>query len=64
MADQKSRGGQKRGNEKQPQGKKERGAGPNADKGQHARDMGQDANRGNPGRQAGAPQGNASDEEE
>jgi hypothetical protein len=64
MADQKSRGGQKRGNEKQPQGKKERGVGPNADKGQKTRDMGQDANRGNPGRQAGSPQGNASDEEE
>ena len=64
MADQKSRGGRERGNKKQPQGKKERGVAPKADKGQNMRDMGQDANRGSPGRQPGSPQGYASDEEE
>ena len=54
MADQKSRGGQKQGSEKQDQGKKNRDVRPGGGTGQHGkRDMAEDARRGQQGNQGG-----------
>ncbi|MFK9175272.1 hypothetical protein ACJEI5_25230, partial [Escherichia coli] len=55
MPDQKSRGGQKQGKEKQPQGKEEQGV--RGGSGQHGGDMAEDARRGQQGNQGGFPGG-------
>jgi hypothetical protein len=63
MADQKSRGGQKQGSEKQDPGKKNRDVRGTA--GQHGqRDRAEDARRGRQGDQGGYRQEGPSDEEE
>jgi hypothetical protein len=53
MADQKSRGGQKRGKEKEPQGKKDRDVRAGGNETKEGRDMAEDAQRGQQGNQGG-----------